>query len=153
MRSGFFACLFYADHLCRTVTLSPNSSTEIFKGTISALPKRTTKSEIPKVIVVSARLLDEDGKVIARYSNWPEPFKFISFPKDLGFKAQVSSDGESVKLSSERPVKGIVLDVEGEPVKWSDQAVDLIPGDEILVRAVGLKGRNVQARYLGDGTA
>jgi len=137
----------------KTVALTPNSSTEIFKGKVAALPQRTTKSQIPKVIIVSSRLLDEDGKVLARYSNWPEPYKFIGFPKDLGLKVEVSSDGESVKLSSKVPVKGIILDAEGEHVKWSDQAIDLIPGDEQVVQAGGLGGRKVQVRYVGDGTA
>lgn len=48
---------------------------------------------------------------------------------------------------------GIVLDVEGDDVKWSDQAIDLVPGDVQFVKAVGLNGRPVKARYLGDGTA
>lgn len=85
--------------------------------------------------------------------NRPEPYKFIGFPKDLGLKVEVSSDGESVKLSSKVPVKGIILDAEGEHVKWSDQAIDLIPGDEQVVQAGGLGGRKVQVRYVGDGTA
>ena len=56
-------------------------------------------------------------------------------------------------LSCKKPIKGIILDVEGEDVKWSDQAIDLVPEDEQVVKASGLKGRSVKARYLGDGTA
>lgn len=64
-------------------------------------------------------------------------------------------DGESVRLSTDRPIKGIVLDVEegSEEVKWGDQAIDLVPGDAQVVSAVGLKGRAVKARFLGDGSA
>lgn len=83
----------------------------------------------------------------------PEPFKFITFPADVGLTATVASDGESVVLTTEKPVKGVVLDVEGPEVKWSDQAVDLVPGDPQTVKAVGLKGRQVKLRFLGDGTA
>lgn len=85
----------------------------------------------------------------------PEPFKFIDFPppEDLGFKVGVSRDGESVRLSTERPIKGIVLDVDGEDAKWSDQAIDLVPEDPQIVKVVGLNGRKVKMRYLGDGTA
>lgn len=85
----------------------------------------------------------------------PEPFKFINFPPvhDVAFKAIVASDGESVTLSSDMPIKGIVLDVEGEEAKWSDQAIDLVPGDPQIVKANGLKGRKVKARFLGDGSA
>jgi beta-mannosidase len=52
-----------------------------------------------------------------------------------------------------RPIKGVVLDTEGELVKWGDQAIDLVPGDPQIVKAVGLKGRKVSVRFLGDGTA
>jgi len=85
----------------------------------------------------------------------PEPFKYIHFPdvKDVGLKITPIDDGESVALSAERPVKGIVLEVEGEEVKWSDQAIDLVPGDPQTIKAVGLRGRVVKARFLGDGTA
>lgn len=58
-----------------------------------------------------------------------------------------------ITLSSKLPVKGIILDAEGEAdVQWSDQAIDLIPGDDQVVFAWGLNGRALKARYLGDGT-
>lgn len=56
-------------------------------------------------------------------------------------------------LSARRPVKGVVLEVEGEDVKWGDQAIDLVPGDPQTVKVIGLKGRPVKARFLGDNTA
>src|SRR5712691_6506150 len=44
--------------------------------------------------------------------NWvrPEPFKYIHFPdvKDLGLEIVPTGDDESVALSTQRPVKGIV---------------------------------------------
>ena len=85
----------------------------------------------------------------------PEPFKFIHFPdaQAVGLAVAVGADGESVRLSARRPVKGVVLDVEGDAVQWGDQAVDLVPGDAQVISAVGLHGRPVKARYLGDGTA
>jgi len=85
----------------------------------------------------------------------PEPFKFIKFPavKELGLKVTVRSDGESVALSAEKPIKGLILDVDGDIVKWSDQAIDLMPDDPQIVRAIGLNGRDVKVRFLGDGSA
>lgn len=63
-------------------------------------------------------------------------------------------DVTTIRLSSSRPIKGVVLDAEGdEDVKWSDQGIDLVPGDEQVVLAWGLNGRPVKARFLGDGTA
>ncbi len=87
--------------------------------------------------------------------NRPEPFKFIKFPpkSELGLKITVGQDGETLTLECQKPIKGIVLDVDGDDVKWSDQAIDLVPGDPQTIRAVGLNGREVQARFLGDGTA
>lgn len=52
------------------VALAPNASTELFKGLLPGQPKRTKLSEVPKAIVVSARLLDAAGAVLGRYSNW-----------------------------------------------------------------------------------
>ncbi|KAF8591572.1 glycoside hydrolase family 2 protein [Ramaria rubella] len=145
----------WRDHRTEDVVLKANSSTEFFKGNLPGQPQRTKLSENAKPIIISVRLIDENGEVLGRYANWPEPFKFINFPapEDLGFRITVSSDGESVLLSTERPMKGIVLDTDGEEVKWGDQAIDLVPGDPQTVRATGLNGRKVKARYLGDGTA
>jgi beta-mannosidase len=54
----------------KSVVLAPNSSTELFKGPLPGQPTRTKLSQIPKNIIVSARLIDEDGVVAARYANW-----------------------------------------------------------------------------------
>jgi beta-mannosidase len=72
---------------------------------------------------------------------------------ELGLKTDVGFDGETVTLSTSKPIKGIVLDVDGEEVKWSDQAIDLVPKDPQTVRAIGLNGREIKIRFLGDGTA
>jgi len=60
----------WTDHWSKEVTLAPNASTELWKGDLPGQPIRTKASEVPKVIVVSARLLDESGQVLGRYSNW-----------------------------------------------------------------------------------
>ncbi|KAF8528704.1 glycoside hydrolase family 2 protein [Gautieria morchelliformis] len=143
------------DRTTEDVILKANSSTELVKGNLPGQERRTGLSENAKPIIVSARLIGDNGEVLGRCANWPEPYKFIKFPppKELGFKAIVASDGESVELSTERPMKGIVLDVDGEDAKWSDQAIDLVPGDPQVVKVDGLKGRTLKTRYLGDGTA
>jgi len=60
----------WKEHWSMPVLLAPNSSTELFGGSVPGQPVRTRLSEIPRVIVVSARLLDGDGTVLARYTNW-----------------------------------------------------------------------------------
>lgn len=60
----------WRDHWETEVTLAPNACTEIWKGNVPGQPQRTKESEIPKAIIVSARLVDEKGVVLSRYSNW-----------------------------------------------------------------------------------
>lgn len=54
----------------REVVLAPNSSTEIYKGEAPGLPVRMKKSDLPRTIIFSARLLGDNGEVLGRYSNW-----------------------------------------------------------------------------------
>ncbi|KAJ9117501.1 hypothetical protein QFC22_004351 [Naganishia vaughanmartiniae] len=147
------------EKITQDVTLAANSSTEFWKGLVPGQIVRTSLSEVPKTIVIGARLIDSDGTVMARYANWPEPWKYIQFP-DPELTITTASDGETLTLSCKKPIKGVILDVEDRTTddemgecKWSDQAIDMMPGDDQVVVAKGLKGRKVKARYLGDGTA
>lgn len=135
------------------VTLAPNASTEIWVGDVPGQPIRKSTADVPRPIVVQARLLDEDGTVLARYSNWPEPWKYLTFP-DPGLDISVS--GDEITITVEKPIKGLILDTalgEEEVSWWSDQAIDMFPGDKQVVTATGLNGRKVSARYIGDGSA
>jgi len=84
----------------------------------------------------------------------PEPFKFIQFPPiedlGLGITVDADADGEFVHLAVRKPIKGVVLDVDGEDARWGDQALDIVPGDPQTVRVSGLKGRKIKIRFLGD---
>ena len=60
----------WSDRWEMDVTLAPNASTELWKGHVPGQRARTRESEVPKTIIVSARLLDEDGAILGRYSNW-----------------------------------------------------------------------------------
>lgn len=144
----------WMDKWQKEVVLAANSSTELYKGHVTGQPIRKKRSDVPKVIIISARIVDGQT-VLARYSNWPEPFKFINFPPvaDLGLKVDVGPDGETVTLSTKKPIKGIVLDVDEEHIRFSDQAIDLVPGDPQIIKAVGLGGRPIKIRFVGDGTA
>ncbi|KAH9849972.1 glycoside hydrolase family 2 protein [Lenzites betulinus] len=140
------------------VVLAPNAATELWAGALPGQPVRTSLGEVPRAIVVSARLLAADGSVLARTSNWPEPYKYLKFPsrEEVALRVTVRPDGAHVELSAAKPVKGIVLDVaggSGADAQWSDQAIDLVPGDPQVVRVRGLGGRAVTVRYLGDGSA
>jgi len=52
------------------VVLVPNASIELWTGAVPGQPVRTRENQVPKMIIVSARLLDADGAVLARNSNW-----------------------------------------------------------------------------------
>jgi len=72
--------------------------------------------------------------------------------ESLGLEMDVGTDGESVTLSCKKPIKAIVLDVEGGDMEFSDQAIDLIPGDPQTIQAINLNGRRVNLRYLRNET-
>jgi beta-mannosidase len=60
--------------------------------------------------------------------------------------------GESLTFTSKKPIKGIVLDVDGTDIEFSDQAIDLVPGDPQTIQALNLRGTgNLKVRHLGDG--
>jgi len=70
--------------------------------------------------------------------------------KELGLTIKPLDDKKSLELTCLKPIKGVILQVKGQDVKWSDQAIDLVPDDPQVVEVVGLDGRKVSARYLGD---
>ncbi|WWC85605.1 uncharacterized protein L201_000469 [Kwoniella dendrophila CBS 6074] len=131
------------------VQLQSNASTEIWSGTVPGQAARTDDSQIAEPIIVQARLYLSNKKdtVVARASSWPEPYKYLRFPNP---GLRITVDNEQVRISCKKPVKGLVLDVEGEECSWSDQALDLFPGDEQIVHAKGLNNRAVTYRYVGD---
>lgn len=54
----------------KDIELAPNASTELFRGEAPGLPVRTKKSEVPRTIIFSSRLLGDNDEVLGRYSNW-----------------------------------------------------------------------------------
>ena len=132
----------------RKVLLKRNGTTEI--GELSIPSADST--------VIVAYLDDaKTGEQLARWVDWPEPLKFVLFKKGVEVKVDVGveKDGKvEVRISADAPVKGVVLSVdmgeEGQDAVWEDNFVDLVPGEVIAIGVVGLKGRKVKARWLGD---
>ncbi|KAG8767471.1 hypothetical protein FRC12_006222 [Ceratobasidium sp. 428] len=150
----------WTHHEEHQIILLPNQTTEVFTVPCpcpshpgptpgpedDADPLPTTSHSV----IVSAVLLDAtSGTVLSRYVDWPQPFRSYDPPNP---KIDVSVEGERVTVSAERPAKCVVLDVEGDKdeVKWSDNALDIIPGEPQTVVASGLGGRKVKARWLGS---
>ncbi|KAF9076833.1 glycoside hydrolase [Rhodocollybia butyracea] len=151
------------DHLAQ---LPPNQATELLSIPCLGPPKTgifpptgypdwtTTYS-----VVVGARLLDvQSGEVLARFADWPQPYRFVETidPKlQIHLHSDETSGVSQVSLDVEKPAKCVVLGVvgDGEDARWSDNALDLMPGDKQIVTVQGLEGRNIQVSYLGKEKA
>lgn len=142
------------------VALLPNQTTELLSIRCPGPPKEglsppsgdpvwtTTYS-----VVASARLIDtKSGEVLARFADWPQPYRFVEIP-DPGL--QVTVNGESVTVNVRRPVKGLFFTVDGpdDAVKFSDNALDVVPRDTQTIMARGLGGRGLKVAYLGKEKA
>jgi beta-mannosidase len=95
-------------------------------------------------LVIGARLL-LDGAVAARATLWPEPFKYLTLP-DPGIELTYLGEGR-LRLRAARPAKGVWLWSE-QTTRWSDNMLDLLPGDEQIIHAEGLGAAQVQMRWL-----
>jgi beta-mannosidase len=122
----------------KTIDISApeNRSTELFDEPIDEITSRT--------VLVSARLV-RGGKVVGRFLDWPQPLKYLELPKP---EVVVNVQGDSILVSSKLPVKGLVVQVDDGSVRFSDNCIDLIPGDEQVIHAEGLKGRPVSIMHL-----
>lgn len=147
----------------RSVTLLAGRNNEIAK-----LGRQSTWTE-ESLIILEASLVDPtSGEVLARYVDWPEPYRYLNWPKDTGIAVSVESlnplsTGDEaweskVTVTSSQPLKGVWLeplydgaekDDDPEPL-WDDNMFDLMPGMEISVMVNGLRGRKVHARFLYD---
>lgn len=104
-------------------------------------------------VVAHARLLDaKTDEIIARYSDWPQPYRYLKFPNP-GLEIKVLEDESGITklvVSVERPLKGLFISViEGEEVKWSDNNLDIVPGDIQTILGKGLGNRKIELIYLG----
>ncbi|KAJ4478306.1 glycoside hydrolase [Lentinula aciculospora] len=158
-------CSSWSHKETQVVQLPSNQATELLSITCPEPPKPNapppglSECTTTSSVVVGARLLDlVNGDVLARFADWPQPYRFLDFV-DPGLKISVQSSGDAetsmVFLDVEKPGKCVVLSVadDGEDVKWSDNALDLMPGDQQVITARGLQGRDIQVSYLGKEKA
>jgi beta-mannosidase len=62
---------------------------------------------------------------------------------------EMAAAGDQLRLRAARPAKGVWLEA-GDGVTWSDNFIDLLPGDEVSVTASGLNGATPSLRWLGQ---
>jgi beta-mannosidase len=118
----------------RQIALAPNRATE---------PGHLTY-ETERLLIASAQLLVGDA-IVARATLWPEPFKYLTLP-DPGLEV-TRLDESRLRLSVARPAKGVWFEA-GPGVRWSDNMLDLLPGDDQMISVQGLGTAEVRARWL-----
>ncbi|BGP37999.1 hypothetical protein JCM10449v2_001926 [Rhodotorula kratochvilovae] len=140
-------------HERRAIELGENRSTEL-----KTLETPVAWSDVKNAVVVAVRLRNrESGKVLARVSVYPEPYKYLTFAslKNVNLRVklrrpQPSSSSGEIRISADRPIKGLVLHLSTD-AKLSDNFLDLVPGDEQVVRVEGLEEKTkLEWRHLGD---
>lgn len=122
------------------IKLKANGTTNITTGYVD-----NTGEE---AYVLAARLW-LDGKVAARDTDWPQPLKYLPFPKR---DVKVDIKGNKMHITAGRPVKCLVFE-EREGCHLSDSAIDVVPGDEQVVTFRGTKEGDAPLdwTYLGAG--
>ncbi|KAJ5806739.1 hypothetical protein N7474_010331 [Penicillium riverlandense] len=105
----------------------------------------------PEPHVLSARLW-VDGRIVARDVDWPQPFKYLDF-SGRGLQVEVKKgksgvDEKILAIHTHKPVKCLVIQ-ECDGLRLSDNAMDIMPGDEQTVVLTGVAPERVYYRYLG----
>lgn len=129
------------------IQLLPNRSTEI---TSFELPISNQNRDEERQIVLAASLYDQSGKQLARAVNWPEPLKWVHMPKPeridaklVGDRAEAEGEPCAAILSADVCIKGLQLEIKdrdaGEEVRFEDNGIDLVVGEEVRVGCRGLK--------------
>ena len=96
--------------------------------------------------VLGVRLL-AGGAVLARAAAWPEPLKDAPFADPQVTIERL--DGDRLRVSAARPAKGVLL-AAVSMTDWSDNLLDLLPGDAQIVHAPDLGGAEVTVRTFNE---
>jgi beta-mannosidase len=91
----------------------------------------------PQPHVLAARLW-VDSKIVARDVDWPQPFKYLDLSnRGLQVEQERTETGPSrIVIRAHKPIKCLVFE-ELAGVRLSDNAIDIVPGDEQVVTLEG----------------
>lgn len=96
-----------------------------------------------------------NNELVARDVDWPQPFKYIDLPTPPIEIKPVSSvsntdNTRTVTIAAPKPVKCLVFE-ERDGIKYSDNALDLVPGDiqQVTISGVSKNISSLIYRYLG----
>jgi beta-mannosidase len=127
--------------------LLPNQSTDF--GTLEFDSAIRSMEQDGVQVVVGAYLTKQDGSLISRYIDWPQPLKYVHFAKPEKIDVKLSDDGKSIEVSAKVPVKGLAVECEDDEVKFLDNLVDLVPGEVVRLGVEGAdKSTKFTTRYL-----
>ena len=122
----------------KDVKIVPNETTEILNGTIDNV------KEEPHVLAARIWI---DSEIVSRDVDWPQPLKYLDFSdRDV----EVTPQGKTITVKASKPTKGLVFE-ERAGVLVHDSALDVVPGDEqvIKVRGLGPHDNTLNWTYLG----
>lgn len=126
------------------IVISANGTTDIItNGVIDHTAE-------PEPHVLAARLW-VDKKIIARDVDWPQPFKYLDLSdRGLDLRIHRESSGQArVVINTRKPAKCLVFE-EQDGVTFSDNAMDIVPGDEQVVIVSALGDGSLKYRCLGQ---
>jgi beta-mannosidase len=118
----------------RDIGLVPNGTTDIVSGTID------NRNEEPHVLAVRIWI---DGVIVSRDVDWPQPYKYLDFD-DRGL--EVIPQGETIAVRARKPTKGLVFE-ERSGVLVDDSAIDIVPGDEQIIKVRGLSKQDKPLKW------
>ena len=149
----------HVHHINQTVTLAANRSVELCR---KAFPDENKHD--PTGLVVQTRLLDpkDKNKVIARYTEFPQPLRHHDFSMVRVHIKQLAGSSYALSVSG-GVAKAVEFSIETDDAQLadacvlSDNCLDLVPGDEqiINVKMVGKievpkGGLKVMERHYGQ---
>ncbi|KAL7923934.1 glycoside hydrolase family 2 protein [Trichoderma austrokoningii] len=137
------------------VVLPPNRSTELRK-----LRFEENEWGIKQESVVVATKLTKDGEVLARYVNFPQPLRHLDLTaaEVTVTKQDVSVSDRSFNLAvsvKNGVAKGVELMIDtldpdvADSFTFSDNALDLVPGEEQIVTVTTVPGAKVDVGQVG----
>lgn len=83
--------------------------------------------------IVVAAFVHQNKKRVAYHINWPEPLKYVHFPKPQNLEINFNGNGNHLKILSDVPVKCLQLECADEITAFGDNGIDLFPGEPVIV--------------------
>lgn len=123
--------------------MAPNATTVISEGMELDNPTWQEAYVIAATLIIG-------GQVSSRNVDWPQPFKYLSFKDDRGLIVKLAEARDKIEISARRPTKGLIFD-ERPGLDFSDNAIDVVPGEIYVVNVKGLEdGEELSYTFLGQ---